>query len=400
MYNQSSPIIQKKSNKKQFYDSLYNHQRRTSLPASRKPFEINIWSFFRGAVGKDINRFCVPVFFNEPLSMLQKLAENFQYVSLLNQAAVETNKYMRLALCATFCIAGFAMNVRRATKFFNPLLSETYEYIDNELDYRYFAEQVSHHPAISACFAEGKGWTYYTNNNAICKFLISGKLEVNNIGRCYTTFSNYNDNIVFTKPLCVVRNLIFGQLTLDMVGKYYTKNNMGDICEIDITPSTSGVQGNLSGTIKDIYGNLVMKIEGNWLDSIRAIDLQTKVTKELWKIIPSSGYENYYLQPYSFDLNNLTDELKNALPRTDSRFRPDQQMVEFQQMDEAGDEKHRLEEKQRKKRAENQKNGIIVRPMYFNETYDDLTGELIYKYKGTYFNDRLNKSFDHFPDIF
>ena len=387
-------------NGKEYFDPLYNYQKRTQLPLKRKDLKINVWQFFKSAVGKDVNRFAVPVFFNEPLSMLQKLCENFQYAYLFNKAAVDPSPYMRLAYCACFCIGGFVMNIHRTTKFFNPILMETYEYIDNEQNFRYFAEQVSHHPAISACYAEGKGWNFYTNNNAILNFLITGKLEITNVGRCYVNFSNFNESIVFTKPLCVVRNLIFGTIILDMVGKFTVTNEKGDICEVEMIPSTSGQQGNVTGTVKDLYGNVYLKFGGNWLDNMYVIDPQTNEKKVLWTMIPSSDQYSYYFQPYSFDLNNLTEDMKNALPPTDSRFRPDQRLMEMQEIDEAGEEKHRLEEKQRKARKENQKEGIIPRPMYFDETYDDITGELIYKYKGNYFEDRKNKNFGHFPDIF
>ena len=306
-------------------------------------------------MGKDVNRFAVPVFFNEPLSMLQKLCENFQYAYVFNKAAVDPSPYMRLAYCACFCIGGFVMNIHRTTKFFNPILMETYEYIDNQQNFRYFAEQVSHHPAISACYAEGKGWNFYTNNNAILNFLITGKLEITNVGRCYVNFSNFNENIVFTKPLCVVRNLIFGTIILDMVGKFTVTNDKGDICEIEMIPSTSGEQGNVTGTIKDIYGNIHLKFGGNWLDKLYVTDIKSNEKKVLWEMIPSSDQYSYYFQPYSFDLNNLTEEMKRALPPTDSRFRPDQRMMEMQEIDEAGEEKHRLEEKQRKARKENEK---------------------------------------------
>ena len=396
----TSQISQIKQSPTSFVDPLYSYQRRTSLPSKIKKLSYNLWDIFKGAVGKDINRFSVPVFLNEPLSMLQKLCENFQYAQLLNDAAKEPNPYMRLAYCACFCIGGFTMNTKRAKKFFNPLLYETYEYIDNQLNFRYFAEQVSHHPAISACFAEGDGWNFFTNNNALVKFLLTGKMEVNNVGRCYVHFNRYNDNIVFTKPLCVIRNLIIGTITIDMVGKFVVNNANGAHCEVDMIPSTTGTQGNLHGVIKDVYGNVKLRIEGNWLKEIKVLNEETKEEKVIWKLILSDTEDNYYFQPYSFDLNNLTEEMKYALPRTDSRFRPDQRYMEYQDIDKAGDEKMRLEEKQRKVRKENEAKGVIPRPMYFDETYDDLTGELIYRYKGTYFDDRKRRNFSHFPDIF
>jgi hypothetical protein len=33
----------------------------------------------KDAVGKDLSRFCVPVYFNEPISMLQKVSEAMEY---------------------------------------------------------------------------------------------------------------------------------------------------------------------------------------------------------------------------------------------------------------------------------------------------------------------------------
>ena len=98
-----------------------------------------------------------------------------------------------MAKSAAFCIGQFVLNNGRQAKFFNPLLYETFEYVDNEQNFRYISEQVSHHPAISAYYAEGEGWNIYANTNSIIKFMITGKLEVNALGRTYVTYENFND---------------------------------------------------------------------------------------------------------------------------------------------------------------------------------------------------------------
>ena len=36
-------------------------------------------------IGKDLSRVCLPVYFNEPLSMLQKLPEDVEYSELLDK---------------------------------------------------------------------------------------------------------------------------------------------------------------------------------------------------------------------------------------------------------------------------------------------------------------------------
>ena len=92
--------------------------------------------------------------------------------------------------------------------------------------------------------------------------------------------------------------------------------------------------------------------------------------------------------------------MKKKLPPTDSRFRQDQRLMENQEIDLAGEEKHRLEDAQRERAKKNKANGIIPKPLYFEETYDDITGELIYKYKGNYWDMRKKGNFEGLPKIF
>ena len=48
-------------------ESDYRH----TLPALRPPDEkFSVWKVLKEAVGKDLTRFCVPVYFNEPISMV------------------------------------------------------------------------------------------------------------------------------------------------------------------------------------------------------------------------------------------------------------------------------------------------------------------------------------------
>ena len=398
--NQLTTINNSNIKNNKFYDPLYDYPKRTSLPSKKTDHGFNVWKVFKSAVGKDLSRFGVPVFFNEPLSSLQKFCEPFQYAYLLNSAAQEPNPYIRLAKSATFCIGQFVINNGRQAKFFNPLLYETYEYVDNEQNFRYMSEQVSHHPAISAYFAEGNGWNIYANTNAIIKFVITGRLEVNALGRTYINYTNFNDVNAFNKPRLITRNLIIGTIDIDVEGKFEVTNEQGDSCEVDMIPSTSGQKGNLHGKIKDINGDIKFLLEGNWLDNIYIINNETKEKTIIWRIIPSKDKEDFYFQPYTFDLNNLTEEMKKALPPTDSRFRPDQRLMEYQDIDKAGDEKHRLEEEQRARAKQYKKDGFIPKPLYFEETYDDLTGELIYKYKGNYWDMRYDHQFDNLPKIF
>lgn len=62
-------------------------ERRKNLPAPlEKEKSISLWSLIKDNVGKDLTRVCLPVYFNEPLSSLQKCFEELEYSYLLDQA--------------------------------------------------------------------------------------------------------------------------------------------------------------------------------------------------------------------------------------------------------------------------------------------------------------------------
>ena len=57
------------------------------LPSLRPPDEkFSVWKVIKDAVGKDLSKFCVPVYFNEPISMVQKASEAMDYEDLLCKA--------------------------------------------------------------------------------------------------------------------------------------------------------------------------------------------------------------------------------------------------------------------------------------------------------------------------
>lgn len=336
--------------------------------------------------------------------MLQRLCENCQYADLLTMASQEKNQYKRMAYVAAYNVAGHALNPERTLKFFNPLLFETFEYVDNDLGLRFFSEQVCHHPAISACYAEGKGFNYYTNSHSKQNFILTkGALEFQNLGKIYVNLKTTGESFSYTRPKVIIRGLIIGKLLVDFFDIAYHKNQeTGDVLELKFHPLNEPVKGNFGevrGQIKDYSGEVKCELEGNWMSHLDLI--MDGKRERIWNKLKTDTFENYYFTDFSSNLNNLTEELKNSLPPTDSRLRPDQRALESHDYDLAAKEKHRLEEKQRKVRKENdKKKNYKHNPMYFIETYDNLSGDLIYQYNGKYWSDRYAKRFEDFPDIF
>ena len=112
-------------------------------------------------IGKDMTKMTLPVSFNEPTSLLQRVAEDMEYTDLLDTAAERADSTERLLYVAAFAASEYASTIGRVAKPFNPLLGETYEYARPDKGYRFFIEQVSHHPPVGAAYAESKKWDYY-----------------------------------------------------------------------------------------------------------------------------------------------------------------------------------------------------------------------------------------------
>jgi len=71
-------------------------ERRKELPQPiEKEKGVSLWSIIKDNVGKDLTRVCLPVYFNEPLSSLQKCFEDLEYSYLLDQA-YEYGKMVRI----------------------------------------------------------------------------------------------------------------------------------------------------------------------------------------------------------------------------------------------------------------------------------------------------------------
>ena len=126
--------------------------------------ELTKWQgVLKSMIGKDMTRMTLPVSFNEPTSLLQRVAEDMEYTDLLDIAASRASSAERMVYIAGFAASEYASTIGRVAKPFNPLLGETFEYARPDKGYRFFVEQVSHHPPIGAVCAESANWDYYVS---------------------------------------------------------------------------------------------------------------------------------------------------------------------------------------------------------------------------------------------
>ncbi|KAK2170334.1 hypothetical protein LSH36_3g14027, partial [Paralvinella palmiformis] len=193
--------------------------RRKSIP--EKPnYSINLWSIMKNCIGKELSKIPMPVNFSEPLSFLQRLTEDFEYSDVLDNAAVCQDSCEQLAYVAAFATSAFANTTTRTGKPFNPLLGETFECDRrDDLGWRSFAEQVSHHPPMVAMYTEGQTW------NSWQEFTMSSIAHL--------LFLSSGNHYTWRKVTTTVHNIIVGKLWVDNHGEMDIVNHQtGDRCHL------------------------------------------------------------------------------------------------------------------------------------------------------------------------
>lgn len=196
--------------------------------------DFNIWSVLKNCIGKELSKITMPVIFNEPLSFLQRMAEFMEYSQLLQIAAHQSDPVQRLQYVTAFVISSLSSNWDRLGKPFNPLLGETYE-IERE-GFRMVAEQVSHHPPISAFHADSAefamhGWLYP-------KLKFWGKsIEIQPKGKMTIEMPS-GDVFTWSGVNCCIHNVIVGKLWMEHFGTLeITNHKTGHKAVITLKPA-------------------------------------------------------------------------------------------------------------------------------------------------------------------
>ncbi|CAH2071457.1 unnamed protein product [Thlaspi arvense] len=376
-------------------------KRRTRLPdPAEKERGVSLWSMIKDNVGKDLTRVCLPVYFNEPISSLQKCFEDLEYSYLLDQAyeyGKSGNSLLRALYVAAFAVSGYASTEGRHCKPFNPLLGETYEADFPEKGIRFFSEKVSHHPTVIACHCEGKGWKFWGDTNLRSKFW-GRSIQLEPVGVLTLEFDD-GETFQWSKVTTTIYNILLGKLYCDHHGTMQIRGNRQHSCTLKFKEQSILDRNphQVNGFVEDVSGKQAATVFGKWDDSLYYVagDGLNKASASLmWKSIkPPPNVTRYNLTSFAITLNELTPGLEEKLPPTDSRLRPDQRHLENGEYEKANEEKQRLERRQRMSRKL-QESGW--RPRWF-EPQGESEG---YKYTGGYWEAREELSWDDCPNIF
>lgn len=368
--------------------------RRNGIPAATVA-PPSLIGLVRKNVGKDMSAVSMPVSTNEPLSILQKFAEQLEYAQLLNQATKQSTAEDRLLFVTAFAVSNFSSGrakERAMRKPFNPMLGETYELVRTEKEvpggFRLLVEKVVHRPVRLAMQADSAKWSFSQSATTGQKFW--GKsAEITTEGRVRIVLrlaNGQDERYSWNIATMFLRNVVMGEKYVEPVGTMHVLNDStGHKAAVEFI----GSKGMFGGRAEDVSVKIFdpegqetgTGLKGTWTSGLKTSGKGGG--EEIWKVgtLVDNAAQTYGFPTFAATLNEITELEKGKLPPTDSRLRPDQRFAEEGQLDEAETVKHQLEEAQRARRRDMEESGETYSPKWFVKAENAPDGEEVWKIK-------------------
>ena len=206
---------------------------------------------------------------------------------MVDVAIKQTDPIKRLAYLGLFLSVNHTNIEKCMTKPFNPLLGETFEFVIPG-QYKYIAEQVSHHPPITAYVVLGdSGYIRDTVVYGKTRFA-KGGMEFVNQYQEYIEFPKYKERFLLEPAPISVHNLIIGTPYLDVGGRAYMRNlKCPKEQYVEITFFKRNWSGDnnfrVTASVFSAPGKIAYRIEGRWNDEVFLMDANTGKKEYTWK---------------------------------------------------------------------------------------------------------------------
>lgn len=174
--------------------------------------------------GTDLSRVVLPTFVLEPRSFLNKLSDYYYHADLLSRAALEEDAYSRIKLVLRWYLSGFYKKPKGIRKPYNPILGETFRccwfHPQTSSHTFYIAEQVSHHPPVSAFHVSNRKDGFCISGSITAKSRFYGNsLSALLDGKATLTFLNRAEAYTLTMPYAHCKGILYGTMTMELGGR-------------------------------------------------------------------------------------------------------------------------------------------------------------------------------------
>uniref|UniRef100_A0A4W2BQI4 Oxysterol-binding protein n=1 Tax=Bos indicus x Bos taurus TaxID=30522 RepID=A0A4W2BQI4_BOBOX len=330
--------------------------------------------------GMDLSRVALPTFVLEPRSFLNKLSDYYCHADLLSRAALEEDAYSRIKLVLRWYLSGFYKKPKGIKKPYNPILGETFRccwfHPQTNSHTFYIAEQVSHHPPVSAFHVSNRKDGFCISGSITAKSRFYGNsLSALLDGKATLTFLNRAEDYSLTMPYAHCKGILYGTMTMELGGRVTIeceKNSLQAELEFKLKPFFGG-----STSINQISGKItsgeevLARLTGHW-DREVFIKEEGRGGPELfWN--PSEEVRRQRLKRYTVLLEEQTELESERLWQHVTRA------ISEGDQHKATQEKFSLEEAQRQRARERQQNLVPWTPQLFH--LDPATQEWRYRYE-------------------
>ncbi|KAM0524035.1 hypothetical protein ACHAPE_001290 [Trichoderma viride] len=391
--------------------------RRTGIPPAMV-LPPSLIAFVRKNVGKDLSTISMPVSANEPISLLQKIAEQLEYAQLLDQAVKRGSVTERLLYVTAFAVSQFSSGrakERAIRKPFNPLLGETFELVRSSKEtpggFRLLVEKVQHRPVKLAMQAESASWSLSQSAAPGQKFWgKSAEITTDGRVRVVLRLPDGSDELYsWNIATMFLRNVVMGEKYVEPVGTMNVVN--------DTTGHKAAVEfrskGMFGGRAEDVNvetfdskgSNTGSGLTGTWTGGLKTAGPGKSGGEEIWHVggMVDNPAQTYGMTAFAASLNEVTEIEKGKLPPTDCRLRPDQRLAEQGNLDEAEVWKVKLEEAQRARRRVTEERGEPHKPRWFVKADESPEGEEVWRIKAgkeSYWEERARGAWTGVEEIF
>ncbi|GLH15638.1 uncharacterized protein GBIM_20046 [Gryllus bimaculatus] len=328
--------------------------------------------------GMDLSKVVLPTFILEPRSFLDKLTDPYYHADILSKAVLEDDAFTRMKLIVKWYLSGLYKKPKGLKKPYNPILGETFRcYWDHPNGSRtfYVAEQVSHHPPVSAFFVTNRQDGFCVSASILAKSKFYGNSTSAILdGVALLTLLPRGEDYTLTIPYAHCKGILMGTLTMELGGKVFIdceKTGYRTEIEFKLKPFLGGAEQTnaISGRLK-LGKETLAAIDGYWDGSIFIKDRRTGEQQLLWKPTPEIRAQR--LKRFTVPLEHQGEfESENLWQHVSAAIRRDDQTA-------ATEEKTVLEEAQRAAVKERKMKCIEWSPKYFEQ--DLVSGQWVYRH--------------------
>ncbi|VDD87610.1 unnamed protein product [Enterobius vermicularis] len=278
------------------YDALYNDTEESDVGNMQQHGSVLMHLLSQVSVGMDLTKVTLPTFILERRSLLEMYADFFAHPdNFIVTTSLSTPEERMISVVKYYLGAFYAARKSGvAKKPYNPILGETFRCrwdvpglpLTGEKTVRgpfpgsdmnqltFVAEQVSHHPPVSAFYAEHPGKKISLNAHIWTKSSFLGlSIGVTNIGWGCVKLYEHNEEYIVTFPNAYGRS-IMGTPWIELGGKVtVTCPQTGYYAEIDFLtkPFFGGKPHKITGNIyRPCFKKPIMILKGEWNGVITA----------------------------------------------------------------------------------------------------------------------------------